>query len=218
MKSPRSQGGFTLIEVMIALAILATSLTLLLRGAAYNVASTQRTQVMTAATELARAKMYDIEEMLLEEIQEGGSYQELGESEEGDFEEEGWPQIKWKFEVLKIELPNVEALQGFGAAGEEGAEGAEEQGGGMLGGLLGGMGGGGGLGGDDGGAGAGLISSQFEIFRRIMEMSIRKVQLTVSYRVAGYSEEFIVDCYFTDPAAVKRVINLPPGEPPEETP
>lgn len=196
----RRQSGFTLIEVMIALAILATALTILLRGAAINVSSSQRAQIMTAATELARSKMYDIEETLLEK-----GFGELEEDEEGDFEDEGWPQIKWKYQIVKIELPNVEAMQGFGGEGEEGEEG---QSGGMLGGLMGMAGG---LGGEDGGAGAGLISSQFELFSNIMEESIRKVHLTIDYKVAGSKEEFSVDCYFTDPAAVQRVINLGPG-------
>lgn len=186
---------------MISLAILGAALTLLLRAASANLASTQRAQMMTAATELARGKMYDIEEMLLEK-----GFGQLEESEDGDFDDEGWPQIFWEYEVQKIELPNVEALQGFGAGGEEGEEGGA--GGGILGGL---MGMGGGLGGEDGGAGAGLISSQFELFRNIMEESIRKVHLKIRYKIAGSEEKFTVDCYFTDPAAVNRVINLGPG-------
>ena len=199
MRAADAQRGFTLVEVMIALAILAMSLTLLLRGAAVNVASTQRSQMMTAATELARAKMYDIEEQLLLE-----GFDQLDISENGDFDEEGWKQIKWEVEIVKIELPNLEAMQGLGAEGEPGAEG-EGAGGGMLGGMLGGMGA------SDGGAGAGLIGSQFEIFRGIMEEAIRKVSLKISYKAAGQDEEFTVDCYFTDPAAVNRVMNLGPG-------
>jgi general secretion pathway protein I len=200
---------------MIALSILAVALTLLLRGASVNLASSQRAQTMSAATELARAKMYDIEEMLLEK-----GFGQLEETEEGEFDDEGWPQIKWEYKIMKIELPNVEALQGFGGEGEEGGEGGEG-GGGVLGGLLGIGGGDSGLGGEDGGAGAGLISSQFELFRNIMEESIRKVHLKISYRVAGSDEKFTVDCYFTDPAAVNRVINLGPGagdEDPEQDP
>ncbi|MCP4447084.1 MAG: hypothetical protein GY811_17305 [Myxococcales bacterium] len=193
------QGGFTLVEVMFALSMLAGSLILLLQGAAANVRSTQEAQMMTAATELARGKMYDLEEKLLEE-----GFQHLDQTEEGDFKEEGWPQIRWEAEITKIEIPNLGAMQTLGAEGEEGGEDAEA-GGGMLGGMLGGFGGG------DGGAGAGLIGSQFELFRGILEESIRKVHLTIRYRVAGSDEEFTVDCYFTEPHAVNRVINLGPG-------
>lgn len=200
-----SQLGFTLIEVMIGLAILAAALVVLLRGSSMNVAATQQARMMTAATELARSKMYDIEAELFEE-----GFSQLEESEDGEFDDEGWPMIKWEYEISKIELPNLGALEGFMGGDEEpGAEGAEGQSGGMLGGLMGMAGG---LGGSDGGAGSGLISSQFEIFRNILEESIRKVHLTISYRVAGSDEKFSVDCYFTDPAAVKRVINLGPAD------
>jgi len=193
------QAGFTLVEVMFALAMLAASLILLLQGSAANVASTQRTQMLSSATELARGKMLDIEEELLEE-----GFQNLDKTEEGKFDEEGWPQITWEAKISKIKVPNLGAMQTLGADGEEGQEG-QEGGGGMLGGMLGGIGGG------DGGAGAGLIGSQFELFRGILEESIRKVHLTIRYSVAGGDEEFTVDCYFTEPHAVNRVINLGPG-------
>tara|TARA_R110002096_G_scaffold44526_13_gene120451 strand:- start:19553 stop:20290 length:738 start_codon:yes stop_codon:yes gene_type:complete len=198
-RSNRAALGFTLVEVMFALAMLAGSLILLLQGAAANIASSQRSQMLSAATELARGKMYDIEELLLEE-----GFQNLNQTKEGDFDEEGWPQISWEAEITKIKLPNLGAMQSLGAEGEEGVEG-EGSGGGMLGGMLGGFGG------DDGGAGAGLIGSQFETFTAILEESIRKVHLTIRYKVAGYDEEFTVDCYFTEPHAVNRVINLGPG-------
>ncbi len=192
------EAGFTLVEVMFALAMLAGSLLLLLQGSAANVATTQETQMMTVATELARGKMFDIEEKLLEE-----GFGQLSQTEEGDFDDEGWPRISWEAEITKIEIPNLGAMKSLGADGE--AEGADGAGGGMLGGMLGGFGGG------DGGAGAGLIGSQFEMFRGILEESIRKVHLTIRYRVAGSDEEFTVDCYFTEPHAVNRVINLGPG-------
>ncbi len=194
----RGVGGFTLIEVMIALAILAGMLTVLLRGAAGNVASTQRSRMMTAATELARGKMYDIEEDLLH-----NGFQPDLQEDEGDFEEEGWPQISWKSEIEKVELPNAEALGGFGGDGEDPEGGG---GGGGGGGGTGGLGGGGGLGGA-------IIGSQFEMVKNMMEEALRRVRITITYKVAGFTEEFTVDCYFTDPAAIGRVNSLAAGGP-----
>lgn len=188
-----ARGGFTLVEVMIALAILGASLTMLLHGAASNVESTQRSQLMTAAVELARAKMYDIEEELIAE-----GIGQLEEKETGDFGDEGWPQIKWESQVIRIEMPNLESLQGPEGEGEEGEEGA-----GGFGGMLGGMFGGGG--------GGALITSQFEIFRGILEEAIRKITLKVSFTVARQTEEFTVDYYYTDPTAISRVIQLGAG-------
>src|SRR5688500_20309059 len=64
---------------------------------------------MGAAVVLARGKMYDIEESRRKE-----GFQQLSEiglpENEGDFEDEGWPQIHWKVEIREIELPSPESL------------------------------------------------------------------------------------------------------------
>ena len=100
-----------------------------------------RAQMMTAAVNLTRGKMYDIEETLIVD-----GFQEMDQTEEGNFSDEGWSQIQWKAEIVKIELPDMSTLQGMnGEAGAEGAEGESATGapaaGGLLGGMLGGVGG-----------------------------------------------------------------------------
>ena len=57
--------GFTLLEVMIALAILAVSLTILIGTQANSVHMTERASRMSAAAMLARSQMIDIEHELL---------------------------------------------------------------------------------------------------------------------------------------------------------
>ncbi len=207
---PFRNNGFTLLEVMIALAILAGGLTILLSASAANVAKTQRAQAMAVAADLARAKMYDLEEELLEKMTEGGGFDELDQEEEGEFDEEGWPTYSWKATINKIEFPSLEALSAGAAVGEE-QEGEEDQGpesalgGGMLGGMLG-------MAGGDGAAGASLIASQYEIFRNVFERAIRKVTLTVSWKVGTQKQELVVDCFFSDPAAVNRVVPFLGGD------
>ncbi len=208
----RRQSGFTLLEVMIALAILAGGLMILLSAAAANVAKTKRAQWLGVATDLARGKMYDIEELLEQQVTENGLYQELDQEEEGDFSDEGWKQITWKYKVEKVELPNLASMQDMAATEGEGAEAAaaaSEEGaapGGMLGGLLG-MAGGGATGTEaSGGAGAAMISSQYELLRTVLEQSIRKVTLTLSWKVGAHEESMVVNAYFTDPAAVNRLV------------
>ena len=207
------QAGFTLIEVMIALAILAGGMVVLLRATAANVMSAQRAQMLTAATTLARGKMYDLEEVLVTE-----GFQEMDQEEQGDFGEEGWKQIEWKATIVKIELPDMSTLQGMGATGEEGAEGqaaASPLGGG----LLGMLGGGGTTAAEQGqeAMGAGIMGTYFQIISDVLKDAIRKITLTVTYPIVpNGTEELVVTYYVTDPAAVNKKIPFAGGAEEEE--
>ena len=200
------QRGFTLVEVMLALSILFASLVVLISRTSANIRLTQEAHAIDVATELARSKMYDIEEILLDE-----GFQELDKTLEDDFDEEGWPRYRWKAEIIKIELPALGALEALD--GDPASTGEEGEGGMMnspLAGMLGGMGMGAGAGGEEGGGGAmgaSFIAGQFELISQILEASIRKVTLTVFWSVNGNDEELSVVCYFTDPAAINRVIS-----------
>ena len=200
MTRARQEGGFTLVETMIALAILAIGLGMMLRSTASNIFAAQRAQMMTSAVNLARGKMYDLEETLVTD-----GFPEMDQTDEGTFSEEGWPLISWKSEIVKIELPDMSTLQGMG--GQEGAESATgapaaPAGGGLLGGMLGGVGG------TDPNsmAGAGIMGTYYTLISDVLKDAIRKVSLTVTYDVAGDHESFVVTCYFTDPGAIARKI------------
>lgn len=122
MKTTR---GYTLLEVLIALAVLATCLTVL--GSAMLNASKQGVfaHQISLASMLARSKMTDIEYELMEDGFSTGD-QEL----RGDFRDEGHPEITWEAKVRIVEIPDEakeELLakinsQLFG--GVDGAEGA----------------------------------------------------------------------------------------------
>ena len=202
----RGVRGFTLLEVMIALAILAGGLVILLSAAAANVARTKRAQWLAVATDLARAKMYDLEELLLHD-----GFQQLDQTLDGEFDDEGWPQISWKAEIEKIELPSLPSLQ-EGQDGEGDPESGEAPGG-MLGGFLGTAGGA-----DPASSGgAGLIASQFQLVASVLEDSIRKVTLTLEWKVGGDDRELVVNCYFTDPKVVNQQFGGGGGAPAGES-
>ena len=196
--------GFTLVEVMLALAILGLGLGMLLRSVAGNARTVQHAQMLGIATDLARSKMYDIEEDLLKDAEDG--FQEQNQSESGDFADEGWSEILWEAEIEKVELPALNALSTL-AGGSEGEGQQQGEGGGLfdfLGGITPAGGGAGGAGSTS--VSESFLSSQMELLSQILEASIRKVTLTVRWRVGGDKESMEVVCYFTDPGAVQRKI------------
>jgi general secretion pathway protein I len=205
--------GFTLLEVMLALSILAVTLVGLLGRTTGNVRLTQESAMRGTAAALARGQMYEIENTLLHD-----GFQDLDQNLEGDFTEQGWPKIHWEAAIEKVEIPGLEGMKAMqGGNGEASADGQAEgaQGGsGMIGQLLsmGGMGGGG-EGAEDTSADASLISSQFEMFRQVLEASIRKVTLTLTWKVGHEDQQMVVVCYFTDPGAITEVLPGAGGAP-----
>jgi general secretion pathway protein I len=183
----RGQRGFTLIEVLIALAILFGGLVMMLSRVTADVQATNQAKLMTAATGLARAKMLDIEEELLQK-----GFQETAETMEGDFADEGFPRYTWKATVEKIELPPLAQMQA--------AQGAEGQGAGTTPGASGTPAVPSGPASQAGGAS--MLSGSFDMVTQILEGAVRKVTLTVEWQAGRRKESMTVVCYFTDPKAV----------------
>src|ERR1043166_393320 len=126
--------GFTLLEVMIPLAVPGLGLTVLIKSAAGNIFNSQQAHMIGVVTDLARAKMYDIEEKLLKD---GFSDTEQHE-EDQPFTDEGWPSIHYSYKIELVELPNYDALQalvqgkGSGAgSGTSGTSGGSDEGSGQ---------------------------------------------------------------------------------------
>lgn len=212
--------AFTLLEVMIALALLGLAMVVLIKSAAGNIFSTEEARMMGIATDLARGKMYDIEEILLED-----GFTDTDQSQESEkcFEDEGWPNICYSYKVEEPKLPSFEqmaasaqkqaekaAKEAAGSAGSAlgSALGSAATGGfenSMLGSMLGMMGGGK----QDitAAQGGSLLQSQWSMFQEILKVSIRKVTLTVKWKVLGRDRDMKVVAFFTDAAAMDKVLN-----------
>lgn len=230
--------GFTLMEVMIGLALLGVALTVLIKSAASSIFSARQAQMMGVATDLARGKMNDIEEQLLKDgfTETDQSEGDIGEPEKGVnastdakarsgkcFEDEGWPSICYAYRVEEVELPSMEELtrmaQGRAAQGSAAAKGSgsgagsgEEEGGfqnSALGGMLSMMGGfgGSGAGGDvEDAQSASFLTSQYTMVQQVLKVSIRKVTLVVWWEVMGRTRDMKVVAFFTDAAAMDKVL------------
>lgn len=222
MRRPR---GFTLLEVMIALALLGLALVVLIKSAAGNIFNAHQAHMMGVVTDLARGKMYDLEDKL---IKDGFSDTEQHE-EDQTFDEEGWPDVKYSYKIEVVELPSWQDLQaialgtakagsgaGSGKGSGAGSDGESEGGfqdsalGGMLSqfSMFGGSKSSAGAGGDiDAAGGASFIQSQYQMFQQILKVSIRKVSLTVNWKVLGSDRDIKVVAFFTDAAAMDKVIS-----------
>jgi general secretion pathway protein I len=212
------QRGFTLLEVMLALALMGLALVVLIKSAAGNIASTEEAHMMGIATDLARGKMYDIEEVLLKD-----GFTDTDQSQTGErcFEDEGWPNVCYTYKVEEPKMPSFDELQAMAQKQTEAAMGSGMgsgfgsgfgsdmlSGGGLensaLGGMIGMFGGSQGIDAAQGGA---LIQGQYSMFQEILKVSVRKVTLTVKWKVLGKDRDMKVVAFFTDAAAMDKVLN-----------
>ena len=219
--------GFTLLEVMVAVAILGLALTVILSAQAGLYAAGSHTHNESIAIGLARCKMGEIEEELLTD-----GYSELDQSEEGPCCDDDTPRkmrCKWKIE--RVELPDPPTFGDTNPAGDDatldfasnpgnpasmlpkgaGAFGALFAAGANDGGVLraaGGADGGFGalssmLGESTSGGVAGLaplvMSLVYPSFKPMLEASIRKVTVSVEWKEGINPRDLVVVQYVTNP-------------------
>jgi hypothetical protein len=73
----------------------------------------------------------------------------------------------------------------------------------MLGGMLGMFGASSGV---DAAAGASMIQSQYSMFQEVLKVSVRKVTLSVTWKVLGSDRDMKVVAFFTDPTAMNKTL------------
>ena len=91
--------GFTLLEVMVALGILAGSLVLVSDVVGGALRNHVRARQLDVATLLARTKMVELQAWY-----ERKGFRDFDEGDEGTFEDEGHPEVRWKVEVRRPAL------------------------------------------------------------------------------------------------------------------
>ena len=212
---------------MVALALLGLGLIVLIKSAAGNISSSEQAHMMGIATDLARGKMYDIEEKLLKD---GFTDTDSREDRSKPFDDEGWPNDLLLLQGRAGRAAELRPAEGDGAGPRARAGGS----GSIL--RLGVR--------QRVGSASRLrrarrvpeqrarrharhvrrrraaarrrgrrhgrrvvIQSQYSMFQEILKVSIRKVTLTVSWKVDGQRQRDEVVAFFTDPAAMDKVLN-----------
>jgi len=212
MIGPRRARGFTLLEVIVAIAILGLGLTVLLGSQVGLFTNASRGQHLTIATNLARCKMGEIEVKLLTL-----GYQLTDEHDEGtccegeDQHNEGYHCV-WKVE--RVTLPELPLNGGLdGGVNNPGGDGGLDLGPiSMLTGIN-----------QPGGAQLGdkakpqdlaksfasapspaglapmMMSMVYPTLKPMLEASIRKVSVTVQYKEGHFERELAITQYVTNP-------------------
>ena len=92
----RRPAGFTLLEVMVALGILAASLLAISEVVGGALRNQERARQLGIATVLARGKMVEVVAYY-----ERKGFKDFDEGEDGTFDDQGHPEVRWKVEVKK---------------------------------------------------------------------------------------------------------------------
>jgi prepilin-type N-terminal cleavage/methylation domain-containing protein len=181
------QGGFTLLEVMAAIAILALTLVVLLSLITNNVRATAHARLITTATFLARGKIVSLEDGIIEK-----GFQDLDETEDGTFRDDGFPEFSWTTAIEKIHLPTDMAQEAQQVAGDTAQKKDPMQ---ALTGMVGGM-----------------MGMFVEPIRIGLEESVRRVTVDVLWKERARPEQSVeVVTYVTDPAKLDLALNLGAG-------
>jgi general secretion pathway protein I len=92
----RTGRGFTLLEVMVAVAILAAALVAISEVVSGALRNHVRARQLDTATLLARTKMVQVQA----EYERKG-FRDFDDEEEGTFDEDGHPDVRWRLEVRR---------------------------------------------------------------------------------------------------------------------
>lgn len=104
------EAGFNLLEVMIAIAILAVSLLALFNFQSNSLLASARAERISVATLLANQKMSEI----LLDLEQGMKKGEFPDAKEdsGSFEGEDFSDYRWKLSIKKVDIPPPPAKEG----------------------------------------------------------------------------------------------------------
>lgn len=181
--------GFTLLEVMVAMSILAMSLVAAFDVVGGALRNHERTRHLELATMLARGKLAEVEARFEED-----GFRDFDETDEGTFDEAGHPEVSWAVKTVK---PTVDLGPEGVVKALTGADGGLEGLLGMTQGGAAGQGSGGGAAGAAGvsplaGAALAAIQTQLVALGEEIKKGVREVRLTVSWKEGASEESFTV--------------------------
>ena len=183
-RSRERAAGFSLLEVMVSLAILGMSLVVISRVVTGNVVAANHARMTTAATFLARTRISMMEQSLLEY-----GFSEMDGEDTGDFSQEGFPGYRWYTNVERIELPadSTQKVQEVSNKATQSMNPME-----MLSGFMG-----------------GFMATLMDPIRLGLQESVRKMTVRIKWNEAGKLEQSIeVVSFLTDPSRLETAVTM----------
>ena len=192
--------GFTLLEVMIALAILGVALVAIADINGQAIRTHSYAKKLSIATMLARSKMVDLESKFIEE----GFTSDFDQKMEGDFSDDGWEEFRWEAEIIKPELDGANAtgmvqnlVSQMGGLGDPSSKPKVS----MTAGSMSKVGAQAGMAQQAALALAPMIEGQVTVLTTTIEKAVREVRLKVTWQDGSQLEELTVVTHFVVLAA-----------------
>ncbi|NVB36716.1 prepilin-type N-terminal cleavage/methylation domain-containing protein [Pseudenhygromyxa sp. WMMC2535] len=173
--------GFTLLEVLIAVAILSVVMTSMLGSQLNSMQATRYARDISAAALLADWQIIELE---WQHRKDGWTNSDV--EVEGDFSDQGWDDITWKCTIHFIELPEYNQLIEAKDDVDE-AAGDDDN---MM------------DAGDQAFAGLGMV---WAMIKEAIEAAIRKVDCEVQWTSGGIEQRYAIQTFWTDPMALQNV-------------
>lgn len=183
--------GFTLLEVMIAMAVLAVAMTSLMTSQMQNLRATRHAQQLTAIAFLAEYQIIEIEYVVRKE----GGWVLEDKKYEGYFADQGWPEIKYQCIVDFIEIPDYSKLRAAKDDSKRAAKDAAGDGSSMYYQNAG----------DKAFSALGMV---WPVVKQAIERSIRKVKCTVFWKDGNTPKEYSIYTFWADPEKLKTIPGL----------
>jgi type II secretion system protein I len=164
----RSEEGFTLLEVIIALTIMVLAFASILAVESNSINATLRTKQMNTVAMLAKNQMVQLEYKV-----EGKTFEEVKKEESGTFPAP-YEDYRWKTEVKELKFPNLK----FGGGGGSGNAGG---------------GGGGGAGDQDQ-----MVETITKNLTDYFTKAVREISVTIYWKRGSKDTSYSVSTYWVD--------------------
>ena len=188
--------GFTLLEVMIAMAILAGAMTWLTVGVARAIRAENHAKLMTVATFLARQRLSEFEDEMFEK-----GFGEFDKKTCDKFADKAMARFTWCITSDKVELPAADQVQSMISKATEAkqqlnpdAPKTDSKPGDSS--------------SNPTAQGAGMFGTMFPLIKDILEQGIRRVTVEVIWHEGSVEHAVTAPIYFTDVRRVDQSIQI----------